>query len=201
MQIDHLGVNNTLVRVTGEGKYLILPVQESNDDARINVLVDGNIAETIYVKLARSKTDYTVPFDLSRYKGKDVILDVVTPPGRSTVREAKEDCRWKGISLSDTFDVSDRESKFRPAYHHTPLYGWMNDPNGMFFKDGEWHLYYQYNPYGSKWQNMTWGHSKSSDLIHWEHMPIAIRPNGLGAVFSGSAPSTGITLPDSARMQ
>ncbi len=186
VQIDHLGVNNTLVRVTGEGKYLILPVQESNDDARINVLVDGNIAETIYVKLARSKTDYTVPFDLSRYKGKDVILDVVTPQGRSTVREAKEDCCWKGISLSDTFDVSDRESKFRPAYHHTPLYGWMNDPNGMFFKDGEWHLYYQYNPYGSKWQNMTWGHSKSSDLIHWEHMPIAIRPNGLGAVFSGS---------------
>ena len=116
------------------------------------MLVDGNIAETIYVKLARSKTDYTVPFDLSRYKGKDVILDVVTPQGRSTVREAKEDCCWKGISLSDTFDVSDRESKFRPAYHHTPLYGWMNDPNGMFFKDGEWHLYYQYNPYGSKWQ-------------------------------------------------
>ncbi|MDE6572447.1 MAG: glycoside hydrolase family 32 protein, partial [Duncaniella sp.] len=69
---------------------------------------------------------------------------------------------------------------------HTPLYGWMNDPNGMFHKDGKWHLYYQYNPYGSKWQNMTWGHSVSTDLLHWEHKPEAIKPNGLGAVFSGS---------------
>jgi len=56
----------------------------------------------------------------------------------------------------------------------------------MFFKDGVWHLYYQYNPYGSKWQNMTWGHSISTDLIHWEHRPNAIGPNGFGAVFSGS---------------
>ncbi len=63
----------------------------------------------------------------------------------------------------------------------------MNDPNGMFYKDGVWHLYYQWNPYGSKWQNMTWGHSSSKDLVTWEHEPTAIEPNGLGAVFSGSA--------------
>ena len=63
----------------------------------------------------------------------------------------------------------------------------MNDPNGMFYKDGVWHLYYQKNPYGSKWQNMTWGHSTSTDLINWEPQPDAIRPNGLGSIFSGSA--------------
>lgn len=186
VEIDHLGVNNTLVRVTGEGNYLILPVQESNDDARINVIVDGKIAETIYVRLAKSKTDYTVPFDLTPYKGKNVILDVVTPQGRSSVREAKGDVCWKGVTLADSFDTTDRETKYRPAYHHTPLYGWMNDPNGMFYKDGVWHLYYQYNPYGSKWQNMTWGHSSSSDLINWQHHPLAIKPDGLGAIFSGS---------------
>ncbi len=65
LEIDHLGVNNTLVRVTGGDQYLMLPVQESVDDAKINVLVDGKIAETIYVRLAKSKTDYLVPFDLS----------------------------------------------------------------------------------------------------------------------------------------
>lgn len=185
VEVNHLGVNNTLVRVTGDSRYLLLPVQESTDDARINVLVDGNVAETIYVRLAKSKTDYTVPFDLTPYKGHDVILDVVIPQSRGSVREAKDDACWRGIVLADTFDTANRE-KYRPAFHHTPLYGWMNDPNGMFYKDGRWHLYYQYNPYGSKWQNMTWGHSVSDDLVNWEHLPEAIRPNGLGSVFSGS---------------
>ena len=185
VEVNHLGVNNTLVRVTGDSRYLLLPVQESTDDARINVLVDGNVAETIYVRLAKSKTDYTVPFDLNPYKGHDVILDVVIPQSRGSVREAKDDACWRGIVLADTFDTANRET-YRPAFHHTPLYGWMNDPNGMFYKDGRWHLYYQYNPYGSKWQNMTWGHSVSDDLVNWEHLPEAIRPNGLGSVFSGS---------------
>lgn len=185
VEVNHLGVNNTLVRVTGDSRYLMLPVQESTDDARINVLVDGNVAETIYVRLAKSKTDYTVPFDLIPYKGHDVMLDVVIPQSRGSVREAKDDACWRGIALADTFDTANRE-KYRPAFHHTPRYGWMNDPNGMFYKDGRWHLYYQYNPYGSKWQNMTWGHSVSDDLVNWEHLPEAIRPNGLGSVFSGS---------------
>lgn len=187
VEINHLGVNNTLVRVTGDGNYLMLPVQESNDDARINILVDGKVAETIYVRLAKSKTDYTVPFDLAPYKGKNVILDIVTPQGRGSVREAKEDACWKAIELTDTLNIQDKELKYRPAFHHTPLYGWMNDPNGMFYKDGVWHLYYQYNPYGSKWQNMTWGHSTSTDLVNWQHEPVAIRPDGLGSVFSGSS--------------
>ncbi len=185
VEVNHLGVSNTLVRVTGEGKYLILPVQENVDDAKINVIVDGKIAETIYVKLALTKTDYTVPYDLTPYKGHNVVFDVVIPQGRGSVREAKGDVCWRGMTLADTFDTTNRE-KYRPAFHHTPLYGWMNDPNGMFHKDGKWHLYYQYNPYGSKWQNMTWGHSVSTDLLHWEHKPEAIKPNGLGAVFSGS---------------
>lgn len=186
VEINHLGVNNTLVRVTGDGRYLMLPVQEANDDARINILADGKIAETIYVRLAKSKTDYAVPFDLSPYKGKNVILDIVTPQGRSSVREAKEDACWKGIALTDSADLTDRETKYRPLFHFTPRYGWMNDPNGMFYKDGVWHLYYQYNPYGSKWQNMTWGHATSTDLVNWKHEPIAIRPDGLGSIFSGS---------------
>ena len=185
VRIDHLGVNNTLVRVNTDSNYILFPVQESCDDARVNVLVDGKIAETFYVRLAKSKTDYTVPFDMAPYKGKDVVFDVVMPQNRSSVREAKDDTCWKGIELSDSYDTTNRE-KYRPAYHHAPLYGWMNDPNGMFYKDGKWHLYYQYNPYGSKWQNMTWGHSTSTDLINWEHLPLAIKPNGLGSVFSGS---------------
>lgn len=142
IRIDHLGADNTLVRITGDSRYVLLPVQEANDDARINILVDGQPDRTINVRLAKSKIDYFVPFDLTPYKGHKVAMNIVTTQGRSTVREAKEDAFWKNIALSDTFDVSNRE-KYRPAYHHTPLYGWMNDPNGMFYRDGTWHLYYQ----------------------------------------------------------
>lgn len=184
--INHLGGNNTLVRVTGGDRYLMLPIEESKDDARINVLVDGNIAETINVRLAESKTDFLVPFNLAPYKGKDVILDVLTPQGRESVRECKNSVCWSGMTIVDSIDYNDTELKYRPLYHHAPLWGWMNDPNGMFYKDGVWNLYYQYNPYGSKWQNMTWGHSTSTDLINWKHEPLALIPDGLGMIFSGS---------------
>ncbi len=186
VEVNHLGVSNTLVRITGDGKYLLLPVQESSDDEKINILVDGKIEKTINVRLAKSKVDYFVPLDLSPYNGQEVVLNIITTQSRSTVREAKNDVCWKNMSLSDTFDTSNRE-KYRPAYHHTPLYGWMNDPNGMFYKDGVWHLYYQLNPYGSKWQNLSWGHSTSKDLVNWDVHPVALEPNGLGMVFSGSS--------------
>lgn len=112
-------------------------------------------------------------------------LSAQTRIANNRYRDIRDAC-WKNMALADTFDTSNRE-KYRPVYHHTPLYGWMNDPNGMFYKDGVWHLYYQWNPYGSKWQNMTWGHSSSKDLVTWEHQPVAIEANGLGAVFSGSS--------------
>ncbi|MCM1347864.1 MAG: GH32 C-terminal domain-containing protein [Firmicutes bacterium] len=186
VKVEQLGVNNTLVRVEGNGRYLMLPVQEAYDDATVNVVVDGKLDRTIFVRLAKSKVDYTMPLDLAPYKGHDVVLNIITSHDRSNVREAQDDACWSNFSLTDTLDTANKE-KYRPMFHHTPLYGWMNDPNGMFYKDGVWHLYYQWNPYGSKWQNMTWGHSSSPDLVNWTHHPAAIEPNGLGAVFSGSS--------------
>jgi sucrose-6-phosphate hydrolase SacC (GH32 family) len=148
--------------------------------------VDGRVERTIYVRLAMTKVDYHVPFDLTPYRGHQLLLNVVTQQSRTSVRDSKYDACWKGLILSDTFDTTNREH-YRPAFHHTPLYGWMNDPNGMVYRDGTWHLYYQSNPYGSKWQNMTWGHSTSTDLLHWQHLPLALEPDGLGAIFSGSS--------------
>lgn len=185
LTIDHLGTNNTLVRVSDDAKYVLFPVEESVEDATLNLLLDGKTERTFFVRLARNKVDYYVPFDISSYKDSEIIFNIITAQSRSSVREAKEDACWNNIRLSDTFDTANTE-KFRPVFHHTPLYGWMNDPNGMFYKDGVWHLYYQYNPYGSKWQNMTWGHSSSTDLVNWEHHDVAIKPDGLGSVFSGS---------------
>lgn len=83
--------------------------------------------------------------------------------------------------------ASSRDEQYRPQIHFTPAANWMNDPNGMVYADGVWHLYYQYNPSGNDWGNMSWGHATSSDLIHWSEQPVAMLRNQWGDIFSGSA--------------
>ena len=178
-----LGENHAMIRVEQGKKYLLLPVQEKEENAHIAVLDGRNeMVKRLNVRLAVDKVDYFVPLELKQAQ----LLDITFQGDRRTTGAVKDFACWKELKYSNTFDTTNRE-KFRPAYHHTPLYGWMNDPNGMFYKDDVWHLYYQYNPYGSQWENMTWGHSTSSDLIHWESQPLAIETDWLGAIFSGSA--------------
>lgn len=186
VQVHCLGTNNTILKVDAKHHFLLMPIEEQAPEARINVLQSGNIDQQINVRLAQSKIDYYVPFDLLRYKGETIVMDISTGNDRTNVRDPREDVCWKAIKQSDAFDSTNVE-KYRPAFHHTPVYGWMNDPNGMFYKDGVYHLYFQHNPYASVWGNMNWGHSTSRDLIHWQHLPVAIAPDGLGAIFSGSA--------------
>ena len=191
-----LGENHAMMRVTKDAKYLLLPVQESEDIAAIAVLNGRNdMVQRLNVRLAVNRVDYWVPLSLTPNpsptgEGNYRLLDIEFRGDRRQTGAVKDFVCWKEIKYSDTFDTANRE-RFRPMYHHTPLYGWMNDPNGMFYKDGVWHLYYQYNPYGSQWENMTWGHSTSRDLVHWEAQPLAIEPDWLGTIFSGSCVTRG----------
>ena len=177
IDIKHLGEGQSIVRVDARAKYLLLPVEESSPESKLYMIVDNDVVRTFNVRLAVNKVDYFVPVDLSGYADKHISFNFQLAPESALC--------WKEMKLSDQFDSSNRE-KFRPAYHFSPAWGWMNDPNGMVYKDGESHLFYQYNPYGSMWGNMHWGHAISKDLIHWEHQPVAIAPDALGTIFSGS---------------
>ena len=185
-----LSDNHAMRRVDASGKYLLLPVQEKEENANVRIIVDNQQVQALNVRLAVDKVDYFVPLDIRRFGSKMVLLDINFHSDRRITGAIKDFACWREMRIADTFDTANRE-RFRPAYHHTPAYGWMNDPNGMFYKDGVWHLYYQYNPYGSQWENMTWGHSTSTDLIHWQSQPIAIEPDAVGAIFSGSCVTRG----------
>ena len=162
-----------------EAAYLLLPIQEKSPEVKVTVNYPDSISQSPYfIRLAQDSIDYWVKLDVKNFKGKTVSLEF---EGLE-----KNSFALKNIKQSDSFDF-DYKEKYRPAYHFTPEYGWMNDPNGMVFLDGEYHLFYQYNPFGTVWGNMHWGHAVSTDLTSWTYLPVAIAPDSLGAIFSGSA--------------
>ena len=179
-----LSDRHAMLRINAQSRYLLLPIQEREEIANISIIVNGKQVKSLNAKLAVDKVDYYVPLDLSSFN-PNLLLDITFHGDRRTTGAIKGYVCWKEMQQSNTFDTTNRE-QFRPVYHHTPLYGWMNDPNGMVYQDGVWHLFYQYNPFGSQWENMNWGHSTSRDLIHWEAQPIALEPDALGSIFSGS---------------
>lgn len=177
--VKHLANEQNIVVLGSAKKFLLLPVQDDAPEGKVNIVINnkGQFAQSMNVRLARERIDSYVPLDLSAYVNQNVSIDIAGMPSSSLC--------WKELKMSDSFDMTNKE-KFRPVYHHTPAYGWMNDPNGMFYKDGVYHLYFQWNPYGSVWANMHWGHSTSTDLMHWKFEGCAIVPDAWGAIFSGS---------------
>ena len=191
-QVMMLSEAHAMKRVNTNQRYLLLPVQEKEEIAHVKVICQNQVVKELNVRLAVDHVDYLVPLDLqdpafntNQQRPSTLLLDIMFGGNRRTTGAMKDYVCWQRMVTSDTFDTQNVE-RFRPAYHHTPLWGWMNDPNGMFYKDGVWHLYFQFNPFGSQWENMTWGHSTSRDLIHWEYQGTPIEADALGTIFSGS---------------
>lgn len=193
--------DRVMVRLTPDRRYLLLPVEESRPNSRIRVIRDNRSVTAFNIRLSKDRVDYFVPLDVQQIArradgaqaeaGADgLLLDIYVARGEAQGQGAgvktQDFLFLKEMKMSDTFDTTNRE-KYRPLYHHTPPYGWMNDPNGLFYKDGTWHLYFQRNPFGSQWENMHWGHSTSTDLVNWTFRGDAIAPDDLGTIWSGSA--------------
>lgn len=159
-------------------KYLNLPVSQSADRAKMTLAEDGKQFKEFVIRLAPDKPDYWVFWDISRYNGKEITIKY---SGSGTgLKNIYQDNRIAGE------DSLYREVN-RPQLHFSSRRGWNNDPNGLVWQNGEYHLYYQHNPFEKNWENMHWGHAVSKDLVHWEEIGIALEPDSLGTMFSGSA--------------
>ena len=175
MNFEYHG-DTTIVKIIHPSKYLILPVQEEKDQKRVKLDTSSPLDTWMDIRLAQNKIDYDVPFELG--SGNTATVRIIGLK--------KTDIALRKMRLSDTWNVINTDY-YRPVFHHTPVYGWMNDANGLFYKDGVYNLYFQYNPYGSKWGNMHWGHAVSKDMIHWKQVQPAIARDTMGHIFSGSS--------------
>ncbi len=159
-------------------KYLNLPIAHSVDRARMTFSVDGKEERSFVVRIAPDAPEYWVFADVSPYKGKTIKISYAgNPGGLGNIYQSDE---------PDGHETMYKEEN-RPRLHFTARRGWINDPNGLIYYDGEYHLYYQHNPYERDWENMTWGHAVSKDLVHWKELAPALYPDKLGTMFSGSA--------------
>ena len=173
--IASLQAVDVVVKITKN--YLNLPVSSKVERAVMTFLVDGRLERKFDIRLAATEPDYWVFCDVSALMGK--ALTISYPADQQGLNLIYQDDSIAG------HDSLYRETN-RPQFHFTSRRGWNNDPNGLIFYEGEYHLFYQHNPYEREWGNMHWGHAISSDLIHWEELPIALYPDEHGTMFSGS---------------
>ncbi len=161
-----------------EKKYLNIPIDMQQERQKVYFLLDNDTLTYSVIRIADKKTDYWVFKDVAAYKGKKLRLTF-----SSKVTGIDK------IFQSDLFAGEDSvyKEKNRPQFHFSSKRGWNNDPNGLVYHNGEYHMYYQHNPYEREWENMHWGHAVSKDLLHWKELNDAIYPDTLGTIFSGSA--------------
>lgn len=172
-----------VVDVVASEQFLLIPASATqSSSSRISLFVDGeNVLGTPQsIRFAKEKIDHYVPINIEQYKGKKLTISI-------TAVDTK-DIAYGGIKQAPAgAPEMDYSETYRQVYHMTPWFGWTNDPNGMVYHNGVYHLAYQYNPYGISHGNMHWGHSTSTDLLHWEHQNPIVAPDELGSIFSGSS--------------
>jgi sucrose-6-phosphate hydrolase SacC (GH32 family) len=172
---------NAKREVAIERSLLNFPVHNGATIRRVKVIADGKPVREFTIGCADAKPDWWAALDVSAWRGKTVTVEVDKLPDNSTF--------LKAIDQTDApkEEASYYREALRPQFHFSPSRGWNNDPNGLCYFNGEYHLFFQLNPYGTEWGNMHWGHAVSPDLVHWKELPIALYPDEFGPMYSGSA--------------
>ena len=162
--------------------YLIFPIQTETNRTWLNIDIDGETLNQFGIYLARDSVDFYTFLDVKRFKGENATISVHRNP-----KEAADLNSTENSNNIPGFDSLYRE-KLRPQFHFTARRGWLNDPNGLVYNNGTYHLFFQHNRFGWSGGGAHWGHATSADLVHWEEQPIALYPTKMfDWIFSGSA--------------
>lgn len=180
-QSDRMAMDNVRRELEVGKRYLNFPVTHGAPMHKVDVLVDGEKVRELDIELAEGEPEYWVFLDVSAFDGRSLALET------EATRRGKGP--FEAVYQADAPAEADSfyHEKDRQQFHFSPRRGWNNDPNGMVYYDGEYHLFFQHNPYGWRWGNMTWGHAVSRDMVHWRELDDAIHPDELGTIFSGGA--------------
>ena len=161
-------------------RYINLPIVEDGQQYKLTFSTDSGLLTRCRIRLARKDEipKYWMFYDVSRHYGKNLTLTYEGDAGcLDCITQTDE---WEGEKEVYT-------EAYRPQFHYSARRGWINDPNGLVYYDGEYHLFYQHNPFGVEWGNLNWGHAVSRDLLHWEELPEALEIDETGEMYSGSA--------------
>jgi fructan beta-fructosidase len=177
-------------------KFVLFPINNDSSSRRVRLVKNGRVLRSFTASLGLP-AHWWAHLDVSAWQGQTLTLSL--EPDNSPHPWLKIPTR--GVSETDNAELVEAirtsaeiwspetlyKESLRPAFHFTTKRGWSNDPNGLMYHAGQYHLFFQHNPYGLRWGNMHWGHAVSTDLVHWKELPIALYPHGDDdLMFSGS---------------